>query len=458
MSLVLARSLIAALCLAGTPLMFPQAETVGTLKPELVPNRVHGQTEPLELATSEELAAFPILRATGARVFFGATSFRANAPIKLALIEPVVGAPYLFADVNQNGSFEANERFSFEGSPREVVLNIPIIGRYHYYPIRLFIPEHDLYMRDTSGKAGSIGRTLARSPLAFVEGSVKIGGQMTLVRYMFDLAKDNAYADWGWQGMDTNGDGKIEETANSDEWTFASDENVIFRVNGHDVSTVSLDLASGTFVVREHPAGDNKRIQLHLGDSIPEFSFTDLAGKSHRFSEFHGRYVLLDFWGTWCGPCRAELPNLEKAYRQFRARNFIILGMNDEEESAKVRKVLSDAGVTYPQSTGEAGKDLVHKRFRIDRFPTKALVDPQGKIIALDSDGSFDRQHLLSTLDKLLPPGKSSGESGVGKRAAATAMFSMPAKDRSFALFPQSSNNNQALLCLVWLRYQSPML
>jgi thiol-disulfide isomerase/thioredoxin len=316
----------------------------------------------------------------------------------------------LFADVNQNDSFEADERFSFEGSPREVVLKLPITGRYRYYPIRLFIPEHDLYMRDTSGKAAAISRTLARCPLAFVEGSVKIGGQTTLVRYMFDLAKDSAYADWGWQGMDTNGDGRIEETANSDEWTFASDENVIFRVNGHNVSTVSLDLASGTFVVREHPAGDNKRIRLHLGDSIPEFSFTDLAGKPHRFTEFRGRYVLLDFWGTWCGPCRAELPNLEKAYRQFRARNFIILGMNDEEESDQVRKVLSDASVTYPQSTGEAGKDLVHKRFRIDRFPTKALLDPQGKIIALDSDGSFDRQHLQSTLDKLLPPAKSSGE------------------------------------------------
>jgi thiol-disulfide isomerase/thioredoxin len=159
-------------------------------------------------------------------------------------------------------------------------------------------------------------------------------------------------------------------------------------------------------VLREHPAGDNQRIQLRLGDSVPEFSFTDLDGKAQRFTEFRGRYVLLDFWGTWCGPCRAELPNLEKAYEQFRARSFIILGMNDEKEPDKARKVLSNAGVTYPQSTGEAGNDLVYKRFRIDRFPTKVLLDPAGKVIALDSDGSFDRQHLLSTLDKLLPPSK----------------------------------------------------
>ncbi len=424
MFFMLARGIMAALCLTASAdfsesataawrsaplrvLLFLPEENLGKLKPELVPNRVIGQTEPLELATSEEVAALSIPLATGERVFLGVTSFRKNAPIKLALVEPVEGAPYLFADVNQNGSFEAEERFSFEGSTREVVLKLPIsAGSYRYYPIRLSIPEHELYRRDSSGKTGATGRTLLRSPFAFVEGSVDIGGQRTLVRYLFDLGKNNAYPDWGWQGMDTNGDGQIEERANSDEWTFAKDESVIFRVHGHDVSTVSLDVRSGTFLLREHPASDNKRIPLRLGDSVPEFSFTDLNGKSHRFSEFRGKYVLLDFWGTWCGPCRQELPNLERAYQQFRARDFIILGMSDDQETEKVRKVLSDAGVTYPQSSGEAGHDLVYKRFRINRFPTKVLLNPEGKIIALDSDGSFDHEHIMSTLDKQLAPKK----------------------------------------------------
>jgi len=65
--------------------------------------------------------------------------------------------------------------------------------------------------------------------------------------------------------------------------------------------------------------------------------------------------------------------------------------------------VLADAGVTYLQSSGETGNSLVYKRFRINRFPTKALMDPERKVIALDLDGTLDREHLNSTLDKLLP-------------------------------------------------------
>ena len=206
--------------------------------------------------------------------------------------------------------------------------------------------------------------------------------------------------------MDCNGDRWIDESANQEEFTYAKDESVFFVVNGRAVSTVSLDLKSGTFVIREHPPGDNKRITLRVGDAVPDFSFTDLDGHPHSFSEFHGRYVLLDFWGTWCGPCRRELPDLEKTYQQFRSRSFVMLGMDDDKETEKARKVLSEAGVTYPQSTGETGNDLVYKRFRIDRFPTKVLFNPEGKVIALDSDGAFDREHIESTLDKLLPPAK----------------------------------------------------
>lgn len=421
--LVLALGMAPALCLAvaldfseadssgwrATPfrvLMFFQGEHAGRLKPELVPNSTKGQTEPLQPATPQERATLPVSLAPEDRVFTGATFFRKDGDVVLALVEPVKGDPYLFADVNQDGSFGPNERFLFEGRDRNVVLKLPLSGGpYLYYPIRLSIPKADLYMSDTSGKAGG-GRTLLRSPFGFVEGTVEIGGKTTLVRYMFDVGKGSAYPDWGWQGMDTNGDGRIEELANSDEWTFAKDESVVFHVNGHDVSTVSLDLKAGTFTVREQPAGNNKRIRLRVGGLVSNFSFTDLDGKAHDFSEFRGKYVLLDFWGTWCGPCRRELPDLEKAYRQFRPRGLVVLGMGDDKETDQARKVLSEALVTYPQSSGETGNALVHKRFRIDRFPTKALLDPEGKVIALDADGAFDRDHITSTLDKLLPPSR----------------------------------------------------
>jgi peroxiredoxin len=425
-ALVLALGMIPALSVAaavdfsesGTPvwrsapfrvLMFLQGEHVGKLAPELVPCE-RMQAEELLPASGAERAAIPTQLAAGDRVFIKTTFFTKDKRLKLALVEPEQGDPYLYADVNLNGLFEPGERFSFTATtsrllPRypEVMLRVPYTARpYSIYPIRVMLPETRIYKE--AARQG--GRMLLRSPFGFVEGTVDIGGQKTLVRFMFDPDKGAAYPDYGWQGMDVNGDGHIQEGANSDEWTFAKDEGVIFHVNGHDVSTVSLDLKSGSFVVREHPTGDNRRIPLHVGEPLPDFPYTDLDGKPHRLSEFHGKYVLLDFWGTWCGPCRRELPDLEKAWQQFRPRGLVVLGMDDDVDTAAARKVLSEAGVTYPQSSGETGNALVHKQFRIDRFPTKALLDPEGKVIALDSDGSFDRDHIASTLDRLLPQAK----------------------------------------------------
>jgi peroxiredoxin len=384
--------------------LYAQSGEVGKLSSELVPNRVRGQVETLKDAAPPDRSALPITLSEGDRLFVGATFFRKDSPVKLMLVEPAKGEPFLFADVNQNGSFESSERFGFQGPNRELVLKLALgTGPFRHYPIRMVLPEPDIYTRDSRGQKTDQARSLLRSPSVFVEGAIDVGGRKTLVRYMFDLNKGDAYPNWGWQGMDTNGDGLIEERANSDEFTFAKDEGVVFSVNGHDVSTVSIDVKSGTFLVRKHVAGDNNRILLRMGDPVPNFSFTDLDGKSRQYSEFQGKFVLLSFWGTWCAPCVQQLPDLERAYQKFRPRGFVILGMGDDKEMDKARKVLADAGVTYPQSGGEAGNDLVYKRFRINRFPTKVLIGPDGKVIAVDNDGSLDRERLASTLDKLLP-------------------------------------------------------
>jgi thiol-disulfide isomerase/thioredoxin len=401
-----------ALCLAASVdlttapfrlLFFFQGQHVGKLKPDLVPTGTRRQTEPLKPATPEERTALPVMLVPGDALFTGTTFADTKQKLRLALIEPASGGdPYIFADVNRNGAFEANERFTFGGPERTVLLRIPMsTGQFRTYPIKLWLPEEKFYRDEDSNKDG---RTLMRSSFIFVEGAVDVGGRPILARYLFDADKHNAYPDYGWIGMDTNGDGRIDENANDDEFTFAKDEGVIFHVNGHDVSTVSIDLKAGTFVIRDHPAGINPRIPLRVGEQVPDFRFTDLDGKAHQFEEFKGKYVLLEFWGTWCGPCRSELPNLEKAYQQFRGRQFVVLGMDDDRDVAKVRALLQEKGVTFPQSTGDMGNELVYKRFRVNRFPTAVLIDPAGKIISLDLQGQFRGENLSKTLDRILPP------------------------------------------------------
>ena len=142
-----------------------------------------------------------------------------------------------------------------------------------------------------------------------------------------------------------------------------------------------------------------------MGAELPDFTFVDFAGKTRRLSDFRGKYVLLDFWGTWCGPCVGEIPHLKEAYDKYRDRGFEILGMDREMDEKKtveiVRQFLSEKGATWTEATTESIKDLVEKRFRIMAYPTTILLDPKGRII--DLGGGLRGKGLLTALDKILP-------------------------------------------------------
>ena len=142
-------------------------------------------------------------------------------------------------------------------------------------------------------------------------------------------------------------------------------------------------------------------------------AFVDFEGKPRRLSEFRGRHLLLEFWGSWCGPCIQRFPTLKEAYEKYRSRGFEILGMDMENgEGEKLaaamdqaRKVVADHGLVWPQARADSVNDLITRRFRIVPYPTYILLDPKGAIVSFGGTGQrgLDGPALLTTLDEVLP-------------------------------------------------------
>ena len=117
----------------------------------------------------------------------------------------------------------------------------------------------------------------------------------------------------------------------------------------------------------------------------PDFTLPDVNGKPVSLSSFKGKYVLVDFWASWCGPCRAENPNVVSAFQKFKNKNFTILGVSLDRPGQKENwvKAINDDQLTWTHvSDLKFWDSMVVNMYGIDGIPFNVLVDPSGKIIA----------------------------------------------------------------------------
>jgi peroxiredoxin len=137
-----------------------------------------------------------------------------------------------------------------------------------------------------------------------------------------------------------------------------------------------------------------------VGAKIMDFTQNDLKGQPVRFADYRkGRYVLLDFWASWCGPCRAENPNVLKAYNRFKSKNFVVLGVSLDEDSAKWRQAVVKDGMPWTQVSDLKGwKNEVSQQYGIQGIPANFLVDTSGTIIAQNLRGSALEKKLTEVL------------------------------------------------------------
>jgi peroxiredoxin len=403
-----------ALCitLAASSVSAVAEEFIGKFEPKLAPNKDdldHVIFKPFRDVSKVQFANRPESDATitAGRLYHPPTD---KAAILALLVEPEGEPPQIYADVDLNNAMDANEKFDLSnnesGNPYiwQTTVNVPLKeGFFQSHPV--FVQYFKNVEMDEMDKDD---RLVLQSSKVFARGYVEIQGKKTLVQYDHNPRNKKINPMNCALGVDGDGDGEIDMDRFSPEAAEAREEVVVFRVGDNYVSTKRADLEKNQIVMRSHSAGDYKRVELKMGAEVPDFQFTDFKGKKRRLSEFRGKYVLIDFWGMWCGPCRRELPYLKAAYRNFQPRGLEILGMDTDEPEIlpQVKTMLEKNELLWTQATLDSIRDVI-RSFRIHSYPTTLLVDPEGKIISLNQtrkgQPSLRGQDLLKSLDRLLP-------------------------------------------------------
>ena len=135
-----------------------------------------------------------------------------------------------------------------------------------------------------------------------------------------------------------------------------------------------------------------------VGKPAPEVSARDLKGDDFRLNSLRGKYVLIDFWATWCAPCVAELPRVQAAYAKYRDQGFEVVGVSLDETKTAVADFIKARNIPWRQiHNASGGADLV-EAFGVNTIPATFLIDPQGVITRLELRGPALDQALAKLL------------------------------------------------------------
>ena len=183
-----------------------------------------------------------------------------------------------------------------------------------------------------------------------------------------------------------------------------------FRVNGFtDTEVVALltDVLN-KFPERTDIAGIRNSVEstipktIWVGKPAPEISLPDTEGRTVKLSSFRGKYVLVDFWASWCGPCRRENPNVVQAFNQFKNKNFTILGVSLDrpgQKDAWINAIKEDNLTWTHISDLKFWQSEVVPVYQVGSIPFNVLVDPDGKVVAENLRGNALEQKLQELLN-----------------------------------------------------------
>ena len=114
------------------------------------------------------------------------------------------------------------------------------------------------------------------------------------------------------------------------------------------------------------------------GQKAPDFALKSSTGENLRLSEYRGDVVMINFWATWCGPCRQEMPLLDELYNRYQRVGFNLLGVNIDDDSSRAMQMAEELGIDFPELF-DASKE-VSRLYEVEAMPVTVLVDREGTV------------------------------------------------------------------------------
>ena len=183
---------------------------------------------------------------------------------------------------------------------------------------------------------------------------------------------------------------------------------IIYK-NAYFFDLNSLDSITGNFDKSVHGSTYYNKLterikvlkRVDIGEPIIDFTSNDTSGNPVALSSLKGKYLLMDFWASWCGPCRRENPNIVSVYNDYKEKKFDVIGISFDNDEEKWKQAIIDDGLAWTHVSDLKRWDCEAKKlYGVRSIPHSILVDPDGNIIAKNLNGEKLREKISELLDK----------------------------------------------------------
>lgn len=181
-------------------------------------------------------------------------------------------------------------------------------------------------------------------------------------------------------------------------------KNEYIEIKGKLYKNLGVNINNNTLVLERMNLPKNELNSTQIGfKAFPVEGNEFTLASRISLNELHGKYVLLDFWAVWCGPCRMEIPNLKELYGKTSREKFEIIGIVGDSPTDALRELIENDSITWPQIVSNDSVKI-KEAYGIHGYPTSFLIDPEGIIIAKDLRGKELEEKVLGLLNKQLQP------------------------------------------------------